>query len=375
MLDTLQDLDSNLDLSLISKNDIIESITIDDIILFLQSLGVENIELHADKGYLICPTICHNPIDEAESMKLYWYQNHKIFHCYTECNDSMTIFQLYKKFIETNEHRQTTNEEAEEYVKHCIHHIIYHTHVNNNQYELDINKYKFQNHIPQLTPYSATILTYFTHYYHPLWLQEGINQKAMDDFFIRFSLGQNKIIIPHFDINGNLVGIRARTLDKKEAEAFGKYRPFQIGTTIYTHPLQFNLYGIYEHKNAIRKQRKAIIFEGEKSVLLHHGYYNQYSNAVACCGSSINKYHISLLTDILGVNDITIAFDKEYENCYDTEAKKYRNKIINICKRYTNQASFFYLWDFHDLLKKKDSPIDRGQQVFEKLLQERIKVI
>ena len=28
--------------------------------------------MYEDKGYLVCPTICHNPIDEAESMKLYY---------------------------------------------------------------------------------------------------------------------------------------------------------------------------------------------------------------------------------------------------------------------------------------------------------------
>ena len=86
----------------------------------------------------------------------------------------------------------------------------------------------------------------------------------MDKFKIIFSIGQNKIIIPHFDINGRLIGIRGRALEKKEIEECGKYRPVQIGKTLYTHPLQFNLYGIFEHKNGIQRRKSAIIAEAEK---------------------------------------------------------------------------------------------------------------
>ena len=97
MIDSLQSLDTELDLVNVSKSDIIESITLEDVKNFLESLGVTQIEIHEDKGYLICPTICHNPIHEAESMKLYWYQNNKIFRCYTECSEAMSIFKLYQK--------------------------------------------------------------------------------------------------------------------------------------------------------------------------------------------------------------------------------------------------------------------------------------
>ena len=79
MTTSLQGLDPELDLLDISIQDIIDSITLDDVRVFLESLGVDQIAIYEDKGYLICPTICHNPLDEAESMKLYWYQDHKIF--------------------------------------------------------------------------------------------------------------------------------------------------------------------------------------------------------------------------------------------------------------------------------------------------------
>jgi len=375
MITTLQNQDTEGRLINIDKRDILQSITIEDVKNFLESLGVDQIVVNEEKGHLICPTICHNPLHEAESMKLYWYQNNKIFRCYTECNENMSIFRLYQKFIKINEGYNITEEEAEDYVKRCLKHIVITTIGNTTSaFSLDLDKYKFNKHIPQLEEYPKSILTYFTNYHHPIWLKEGITDESMDKFNIKFSIGQNKIIIPHFDIQNRLVGIRARALEKKEIE-LGKYRPIQIGTKIYAHPLQFNLYGIYEHKEGIKARRSAIIVEGEKSVLLDDGYYGKYSNAVACCGSTFNKYHISLLTDVLGANEIIVAFDKEYVDWHDDKARRYREKLENLCRKYTTQATFSYIWDYNNLLEEKDSPYDKGKEVFEQLLKERVRVI
>ena len=372
MIASLQGSDSELELLDLTVQDIINSITLDDVKTFLESLGVEQIAIYEDKGYLVCPTICHNPLEEAESMKLYWYQNNKIFKCYTECNESMSIFTLYQKFMKINYHK-VSFEEAIDYIKKCLKHIVL---SDKKKYKSDINfeQYKFESSIPVLTEYPKEMLTYFLQYHHPVWLKDGIKPEVMDKFSIGLWNAENKITIPHFDINGRLVGIRARTLDKEEAEEFGKYRPVQIGNTLYAHPLHFNLYGIYEHKDAIQRRRSAIIAEGEKSVLLDDGYYNNLSNTVACCGSNLNKFQVSLLTNVLGANEITIAFDKEYMDWRSNEAREYRTKIENMCKKYKGQATFYYIWDMNGLLGYKDSPFDKGKEVFEELFKHRIKV-
>ena len=372
MITSLEGLDPELDLLDVTVQDIINSITLEDVKTFLESLGVDQIAMYEDKGYLVCPTICHNPIDEAESMKLYWYQNNKIFRCYTECNEAMSIFTLYQKFMQINYHRIEFGE-AVDYVKKCLKNIIVST---KKAYkpEIDFEKYKFDSTVPKLTEYPKAMLTYFLPYHHPLWLREGIKPEVMDKFHIGLWNAENKITIPHFDIDGRLVGIRARTLDPEEAEEFGKYRPVQIGDILYSHPLHFNLYGIHEHQDGIRRRRSAIIVEGEKSVLLDDGYYEEFANTVACCGSNINKFQISLLTNVLGVNEITIAFDKEYDDWRTEEARNYRLKIENMCKKYKGQATFYYIWDMDNLLNKKDSPFDKGKEVFEELYRHRLRV-
>ena len=305
-------------------------------------------------------------------MKLYWYQDHKIFRCYTECNEAMSIFTLYQKFMRLNYHKVEFSE-AVDYVKKCIKHIV-HSDVKRYKSDIDLEKYKFDSAVAPLTEYPKELLSYFIPKHHPLWLKDGIKPEVMDKFHIGFLLAQNKITIPHFDINGRLIGIRGRALNPEEAELYGKYRPIQIGKTLYAHPLHFNLYGIYEHQDGIRARRSAIIAEGEKSVLLDDGFYGNLSNTVACCGSNINKFQINLLTNILGANEITIAFDKEYEDWRTEQARNYRLKIENMCKKYKSQAVFSYIWDMDNLLDYKDSPFDKGQEVFETLYRNRIHV-
>ena len=372
MIFSLQGSDPELDLLDVTIQDIVDSITLDDVVLFLKSLGVDQIFVCKEKSYLICPTICHNPMDEEASLKLYWYQNHKIFRCYTECNEAMSIFTLYQKYMRLNYH-SVSFEEAVNYVKKCIKHLTISKKINYKN-SFDISQYKFDSSVPQLPEYSCSVLDCFIKKYHPTWLRDGILPEVMDKFKIGFCLSQNKITIPHFDINGRLIGIRGRALNPEELEEGQKYMPMHIGDIWYSHQLNFNLYGIYEHQEGIKARRSAIIAEGEKSVLLDDGYYNKLSNTVACCGSHINKYQISLLANTLGANEITIAFDKEYTDWRSNEAREYRMKIENMCKRYKGQATFYYIWDMDNLLGYKDSPFDKGKEVFEQLYKHRIKV-
>lgn len=358
--------------SSVNLYDIINSITLQDVKHFLESLGVDQIVVNEEKQYLICPTICHNPLHEAESMKLYWYQNNKIFRCYTECNEAMSIFELYRKYMALN-YYNISLEEAENYIKHILQHIIIAEKPANN-FNIDFEKYKYTTNLPRLKEYPKEVLDYFITYHHPSWLKDGITPEVMDKFQIKFWLSQNKIIIPHFDINNRLVGIRGRALEPQEIEECGKYRPIQIGNILYTYPLQFNLYGLNYHKEAINKRKCAIIAEAEKSVMLDEVYYGNLSNTVACCGSSFNKYHISLLTNIVHANEIVIALDKEYDNWRSEQAHKYREKIENMCRKFNHLANFSYIWDFDNLLEEKDSPFDKGKEVFEELFKNRIKV-
>ena len=74
--------------------DIKNNLTINQIFDFLAEAGGEP-QLHGDM--IISRTICHNHPGQG-SHKLYYYDNTKLFKCYTECvEDSFDIFQLVLK--------------------------------------------------------------------------------------------------------------------------------------------------------------------------------------------------------------------------------------------------------------------------------------
>ena len=364
--------DKELTLMSMTASEIVESLTLEDVKNFLESLGVTQLIVNEEKGYIVCPTICHNPIDEAESMKLYWYHNNKLFRCYTECNEAMSIFELYRRFMSINEYPITLYE-AEDYIRQFLRHININYEQRRKQ-EINFEQYDFSNTIPILDEYPISVLDCFVKYYHPTWLKDGITKDVMDNFQIRFSLGQNKIIIPHFDINNRLVGIRGRALEPEELATGRKYAPVQLGDVMYSYQTGFNLYGLNRHKNAIKKYRIAIIAEGEKSAMLDEVYNGEDSICVACCGSKFNKYQISLLTDFLDVNEIVIALDKEYTDWKSIKARKYRQKIETSCATFKYKVKMSYIWDYDNLLSEKDSPYDKGQEIFEELFKNRVKI-
>ena len=72
-----------------------EQLNIEQIFDLLMTLGADPVM----KGdYIMCRTICHG----GSSHKLYYYENTKLFRCYTECSDTFDIFQLVVKLNSTN---------------------------------------------------------------------------------------------------------------------------------------------------------------------------------------------------------------------------------------------------------------------------------
>lgn len=347
---------------------LIKAFTLSDVERFLRSLGVSDIDVQDD--YLVCPTICHNTLDEAESMKLYYYDKTKNFHCYTQCSENFTIISLYQKYMALN-HQEISYDEALYYLREFLS-LDFEDEVIISPRDTEYEHITIERQsIVVLPEFNKNALDVFYPKSHPLWEGEGITAEAQSKFGIRFSYGENRIIVPHRDINGRLVGIRARALEEEDMK-FGKYRPVKVGSTLYNHQLGFNLYGIWEHRKAIQLTKRAIIYEGEKSVLLDDSYYGPYSVAVATCGSQLNRFQINLLVQELGVNEIILAYDKEYDSGFAADGRAYRQKLIDKCQKYRGLATFYYLFDEHNLLNKKDAPCDKGQETLEKLMKRRI---
>ena len=72
------------------KSEIRNALSIENIFDLLQEWGGD--PMYTDFG-LLSTTICHNAPGEG-SKKLYFYENSKLFYCYTGCDSSFDIFEL-----------------------------------------------------------------------------------------------------------------------------------------------------------------------------------------------------------------------------------------------------------------------------------------
>ena len=344
---------------------IVDNLKVSSVIDLMTKLGAD---LWRDEGgHIIFPTICHNTDASDASMKLYFYKNTKLFNCYTECG-IMSIFKFMKHYYETRGIEYDWVSDIYNVILDCSN-FKPGEGFDTPKYESLRDKYGRAKQEKELPEYNSGALDTFIKYYPPEWIREGISKAAMDKFDIRYSISQNKIIIPHYDICGRLVGIRGRALNEWEIENVGKYMPVRIEQTWYKHPLSMNLYGLYENQENIKKTGVCYVFESEKSVMQCEGFSGP-NCAVAVCGSQFNKYQLNILLKTCRPNEIVLCFDSEEIE----EETKYFDKLWAICQKYKNYTNFSFVYDRLRLLNLKESPSDRGEEIFRKLLEKRTRV-
>ena len=342
---------------------IIDNLDINSIVELMKKLGADRYE--EKEKFFIFPTICHNINSAEASMKLYLYKDTKLFVCYTE-DGNMSIFKFLKTYYETRQIEYDWFEDIYNVVLNCGN-FRPKEGFDTIQYQSLKDRYRIKKKQVELEKYPSGILDIFMKNYPVEWLNDGISRRAMDKYNIKYSVSQNKIIIPHYDINNNLIGIRGRALNEWEIENIGKYMPIQIEKKWYTHPLSLNLYGLNHTKENIKKYGICYIGEAEKFCLQSESF--SFPNcSCAVCGSQFNKYQLDILMKNCKPKEIVICFDKEEKDKED----KYFFKLYNLCKKYINYCKMSFIYDTENLLKLKESPTDCGENVFKKLLEKRI---
>ena len=358
------------------KDTLKENLSIEEVFDLVSELGGEPI---MGNGLFTARTICHG----GDSHKLYYYDNTKLFHCYTGCGDAS--FDIYDLVLRVNKTAGIQNFSLSRAIVFVAKYFGYTTETFEFEDNLDTNedwkiinnfkrnKEKTQSRIVELKVYDDKILKYLPHPHIIPWEQEGIDFKVMESRGICYNPISEGIVIPHYDIDGNLIGIRERTLIK-ENEIYGKYRPAVINGKMYNHPLSFNIYNLNNSKENIKKLQKAIIFESEKSCLKYASYFgieNDITGAV--CGSNLLNYQFLLLYN-LGVKEIIITFDRQYQKIGDEEWKKWVVKLKTLYNKYGNYVNISYIFDKDDLLGYKDSPVDQGKNTFLELFKRRVTI-
>ena len=362
------------------KAEIKSQLNIEDIFEILDEFGGEPI--YTSFG-IISATICHNNPFETDgiSHKLYYYHNSNLFSCWTNCGNGFDIFELVRKVAKIQWHEDYDLNDA-------VRWVAYKFGLTSStvQEEEKLEDWKILSNYDKirdltsnekndiiLKEFDKNILTRFNYNVKITpWRQEQISEAALKIAKIGYYPGGDQITIPHFDKDNRFIGLRGRTLVKQDAELYGKYRPIRINRVLYNHPLGYNLYGLNWAKDNIKVMKKAIVFESEKAVLLYISYFGIENDlAVAVCGSSISATQIKLLTD-LGVEEIVIAFDRQFQELNSDECHLWIKKLTTLHDKYQNYVNISIIWDKNGLLQYKSSPIDEGKDKFLKLFQERI---
>ena len=185
-----------------------------------------------------------------------------------------------------------------------------------------------------------------------VWRAEGISASSLDRFQVFYDAFADRLVYPIRNLSGQIVNIGGRTLDPDWKEK--KLRK-------YTYYLGWGsmevIYGLSENLGTIREKNEIILFEGAKSVLIADSW--GIRNCGALLTSHVSNAQLKILAK-LGVRAV-FALDKEVDVRKDKNIRK--------LSQYIHVET---LHDTDNLLDEKDSPVDRGEEVFRTLYDRRI---
>lgn len=359
----------------LDKDAIKNSLTKDEVSIILDHLGSDSPQEDRN-GNHIYQTVCHS----GSNHKLYSYHESGNFQCYTNCGHIADIYDLVIRVKETQGIQLTFPESIRTVAELTGKRIVSDTSNVGQKSEL-IDDWDFINKVTKkrrkididLPTYNENVLGVFMNIYHHSWLEEGISSDVMSEARIGWYFTKDAITIPHFNQNGELIGLRQRNTSAEDLENGRKYIPTVCGGVMYNHRTMYNLYNLDKSKNKIRESKKAIIFEGEKSCLLNRTYFGDYDFSVATSGSNISNYQVELLLS-LGIEEVIIAFDKEYSDHESKEAHDYAKKLLRLARKFTPFVRVFVLWDTENVLDEQDSPIDKGLDGLLELMRNKIEI-
>lgn len=338
----------------------------DDIISIMENLGVPFVK--QDNKQIIFYSICHHLVDfEDHKPKLYYYINSKKFNCFV-CGFNGDIFSLVQHI------KSYSFVQAVSYVcKNC------HIDLNENK-ATQIDQWRsMKKFLPVYVQDKSTIQIYdnkvldlFNKFYPKNWIEEGISKEAMDKFHIGWYGRNEQITLPVFDISGNLIGIHARNTRQYLVDKGLKYQPLKTLNCEYKFPTSEVLYGLYENQDIIKSTKAAILFEGPKSVLQMESILEQ-NNSLALFGLNCQRSKRDMLLD-LGIKKIYIALDKQYREVKSLEFDIYKSYVSKIIKLFKPYCQVYIIWDRKNFLDYKDSPSDKGKEIWDNLYQQKTKI-
>lgn len=222
----------------------------------------------------------------------------------------------------------------------------------------------------QLSEYNRNIIDTLPPLYPQAWIDEGISEETMDKYQIRYYERCNQTVIPCFDEEARLIGVRVRNWDKDRVEQ-AKYMPL---VTLDGQCYKFNtnqvFYGINYNKPEIERTGKVIIVESEKAVMKLDTYMGRHNIALGMYGSNLGIQRRNQLLK-MGVNTVSYVVDNDFIGQDDEFFEQWREKIRHFIKLWDGFCRVEIVWDNLGLLGPKENATDRTKEVWEQLWENR----
>lgn len=188
------------------------------------------------------------------------------------------------------------------------------------------------------------------------WVDEGISPQELKKYEIRVDDVSNRIVYPVRDDQFNVIGVKGRTRfkDYKELKIIKYSNYYKIGALDY-------FTGMMQAADYVDSSKEIIIVEGIKSVMKLDQW--GYHNVVSAETSTLSEYQIELLIR-MQLHDVTIAFDKDVPMSKIAECTKLLKKFTNV----------YVVYDRCGLLDEKDSPCDKGVEIWKTLYERRVRI-
>ncbi len=139
------------------------------------------------------------------------------------------------------------------------------------------------------------------------FLEEELDAAGLLNRF-KGDLFRNRMTVPFIDTTGNVIGFTARVLDKEEP----KY--LNTPETLLFNKSKF-IFGLYQAKEAIRRNGFVVIVEGNMDVISSH--QAGVKEAVATSGTAMTEQHLKALSKL--TSDIRLAYDGDEAGVKATE--------------------------------------------------------
>ena len=283
-----------------------------------------------------------SPFTNEKTPSFFVNPNKKLWYCFS-CGDGGDIVKFIEKYHHLSYSKALKSLEQWSGI----------TVGNESEFAKIVNRYKKlkEDPPPQRAILDNNIMDKYKNITIRSWVEEGIKPEVLEKYQVRYDDNACRIVFPVWDIHGNLINIKGRAANPH-------WKEFGMAKYIYYYPLGKNdiFWGFHWHLQDIKEKQEIILVEGEKSVMKLES--NGLTNVVALGTSHISRDQFKILLS-LRVN-VVLALDKD--------KNPYEDKNFIKLSRYTK---CYAMIDTEDLLADKESPIDKGIEVFNKLYKER----